>query len=70
MKKIARMIVKIIKSIGLFFDKHLINSLTKLILRIMDLGKNFVKSFDRISSKKSTLLIVSLILAFLTFIFI
>ena len=70
MKKIGRMLIKIIKSIGLFFDKYLINPLTKLILRIMEFVKSFVKSFDRISSKKSTLLIVSLVLAFLTFIFI
>ena len=63
MKKIVRMIASIIKGIGLFFDKHLINPLTRLILRIMEIGKSFVKSFDRVSSKKSTLLVVSLILA-------
>ena len=45
MKKIGRMLIKIIKSIGLFFDKYLINPLTKLILRIMEFVKNFVKSF-------------------------
>ena len=70
MKKIVRMLASIIKGIGLFFDKHLINPLTRLILRIMEIGKSFVKSFDRVSSKKSTLLIFSLLLAFLTFVFI
>ena len=70
MKKIGRIIVRLFRHIGLFFDKWLITPITKLILRLMDLGKKFVKSFDKISSKKSSLIIISLVLAFLVFILI
>ncbi len=68
MKKIGRLIARIFRHIGLFFDKWLITPITKLILKIMGLGKVLLKSFDKVSGKKSTLLIVSLIVAFLTFI--
>lgn len=64
MKKIGKALIKFFRSIGLFFDKWLITPLTKLILRIMKGSKELVKSFDKISGKKSTLLIVSLLLAF------
>ena len=68
MKKIGRAIARLFKHIGLFFDKWLITPITKLILRIMGFGKGLVKSFDRVSGKKSTLLIVSLVLAFGVFV--
>ena len=68
MKKIGRALVKFFRHLGLFFDKWLITPITKLILKIMDFGKGLVKSFDKISGKKSTLLVVSLILSFLTFV--
>ena len=68
MKKIGKMIMKLFRHIGLFFDKWLITPITKLILKIMNLGKSLVKSFDKISGKKSTLLVVSLILAFGVFV--
>lgn len=68
MKKIGRLIVRIFRLIGLFFDKWLITPITKLILKIMNLGNSLVKSFDGISGKKSTLLIVSLLLAFGVFV--
>ena len=70
MKKIGRIFVKIFRHIGLFFDKWLITPITKLIIKEMGLGKTLVKAFDKASGKKSTLLIVSLLLAFLTFIWI
>lgn len=64
MKKIGRLIGRLFRHIGLFFDKWLITPITKLILRIMNVGKGLVKAFDKVSGKKSTLLIVSLLLAF------
>ena len=70
MKKIGRGSGRIFRRIGLFFDKFLITPITKLILKVSDLAKNSMKNLDRLSSKKSTLLIVSLLLAFLVFIFI
>lgn len=70
MKKIGRGSGRFFRRIGLFFDKFLITPITKLILKLTDIAKNSMKNLDRVSSKKSTLLIVSLILAFLVFIFI
>lgn len=70
MKKIGKMIGRIFRHIGLFFDKWLITPITKIILKVMNFFKENVKSFDRIAGKKSTLLIVSLLLAFGTFIII
>ena len=68
MKKIGRFILKIFRHIGLFFDKWLITPITKFILKIMEVGKGLVKSFDKVAGKKSTLLVVSLLLAFGVFI--
>ena len=68
MKRIGRLIGRVFRLIGLFFDKWLITPITKLILKIIGVSKNLVKSFDKVSGKKSTLLIVSLILAFCVFI--
>ncbi len=68
MKKISKMFGKLFAHIGSFFDKWLITPITKLILKLMDLFKNWAKGLDRLSNKKSALLIVSLILAFITFI--
>ena len=68
MKKIGRLIGRLFRHIGLFFDKWLITPITKLILRIMNVGKGLVKAFDKVSGKKSTLLVVSLLLAFGVFI--
>ena len=64
MKKIGKTLVRIFKNILLFFDKWLITPLTKLILKIMKLINGLTKNFDKVSGKKSTLLIVSLLLAF------
>ncbi len=70
MKKKSRGIGRIFRHIGLFFDKWLITPITKIVLRFMDFFKDGAKSLDRLASKKSTLLIVSLLLAFLTFVII
>ncbi|MCI8460694.1 MAG: hypothetical protein HFE81_04785 [Bacilli bacterium] len=68
--KIGKLIGRIFRPIGLFFDKWLITPITKIILKVMSFFKGSAKSFDRIAGKKSTLLIVSLLLAFGTFIII
>ena len=70
MKKIGKVILRIFRHIGLFFDKRLITPLTKLILWLMNSFKDFARNFDKLSAKKSTLLVVSLLLAFGTFILI
>ena len=70
MKKIGRIIARLFRLIGLFFDKWLITPITKLILKIIGLGKSLAKSFDKMSGKKSVLLVVSLILAFGIFVLI
>ena len=63
MKKIIRAIVK-------FFDKWLITPITKLFLKIGDLFKGNGKAFDKFLNKKSTLIVISLFLAFGTFLII
>ena len=70
MKKIGKMYLRIFRHVGLFFDKRLITPLTKIILWLMNSFKDFARNFDKVSSKKSTLLVVSLLLAFGTFILI
>ena len=61
---------KIIRGIGSFFDKWLITPITKLILKITSIFKNNSKSLERTFNKKSTLIVISLILAFGVFILI
>lgn len=68
MKKMFKGIGRIIRHIGTFFDKWVITPITKLVLLITDFFKNNSKNFDRILGKKSTLLIISLALAFAVFI--
>ncbi len=70
MKKIIKGIGKFFHHIGSFFDKWLISPITKFILRITDLFKDNNKGIDRFLSKKSTLIVISLILAFGVFILI
>ena len=70
MKKLSRTLIRIIRIIALFFDKWLITPLTKFILKLMGAFKGLAKGFDKIASKKSTLLVVSLLLAFAVFIMI
>ena len=64
MKKTGNFVIRMFKAIGLFFDKWLITPLTKLIIRLIKIIKDLTQRFDKVSGKKSTLLIVSLILAF------
>lgn len=70
MKKIIKSISKMFHHVGSFFDKWLITPITKLILKITDLFKDNSKNLDRFMSKKSTLIVISLILAFAVFILI
>ncbi len=64
MKKIVKIIGKFFQHIGSFFDKWMITPITKFILRITDFFKDNSKGIDKFIGKKSTLIIVSLILAF------
>lgn len=68
MKRIGKIVMGVFKRMGLFFDRLLITPLTRIILKLMEITKSLIKSFDKVSGKKSTLLMFSLILAFLTFI--
>ena len=70
MKKIGRVIIEIFRHIGLFFDKWLITPITRAVLKFMEWGRGFVKTFDKLSLKNSTLLVLSLLLAFAVFIMI
>ena len=68
MKRISRSIKIFFRHIVSFFDKWLITPITKLMLKIVTFFKDNTKSLDRIASKKSTLIIISLILAFGVFV--
>ena len=68
MRKIGKFLLRIFHRIGLFFDKILITPITRIILKVMEIFKDFAKNLDRLSGRKSTLLIVSLFLAFFVFI--
>lgn len=70
MKKISNIFVKIFKGIWSILDKFLVTPITRLILKFMDLSKGWAKSIDRLSGRKSTLLVVSLLLAFAVFVII
>ena len=70
MKKIFSKVGRIFHHIESFFDKWIITPITKLILRITDFFRGNVKSIDRLAGKKSTLIIISLILAFGVFVII
>lgn len=70
MKKIFKKIGRIFHHIGTFFDKILITPITKLILKITGFFKDNAKSIDRLMGRKSTLLVISLLLAFGVFVII
>lgn len=70
MKKLIRAIGKLFQRIGSFFDKWLITPITKLMLRISNIFKDNGKSIDKFIGKKSTLIVISLILAFGVFVII
>lgn len=58
---------KIFKKIILFFDKWLITPITKLILFISDFIKNNGIEIEKFINKKQTLIVLSLIFAFIVF---
>ena len=68
MKKISRVFINLFKHIASFFDRILITPITRLILRVISLFRGNAKAIDKFASKKSTLLVVSLLLAFATFV--
>lgn len=68
MKRTSKSIKIFFRHIVSFFDKWLITPITKLMLKIVTFFKDNTKSLDRIASKKSTLIIISLILAFGVFV--
>lgn len=70
MKRISKSIKKFLYHIVSFFDKWLITPITKIMLKIAGFVKDNTKGLDRIAGKKSTLIIVSLILAFGVFVII
>ncbi len=70
MKRISKSIKSFFRHVGSFFDKWLITPITKLMLKIASIFKENAKNIDRIAGKKSTLIVVSLILAFGVFILI
>lgn len=70
MKKILIRLGSFFRRIGNFFDKILVTPITRLILKVTELFKENAKNIDRLAGKKSTLLIVSLVLAFGVFVLI
>lgn len=70
MKKILSSIGRLFRGIASFFDKIFVTPITRLILKISDFFKSNSKNIDRLASRKSTLIIISLILAFGVFILI
>ena len=67
MKKLIKSICRFIGKIILFIDKILITPLMKLFLKITDFFKNNTKSFEKYLTTKKSLLIISLLIAFLAF---
>ena len=67
MKKIIRGIGKFFHHIGAFFDKWLINPITKRVLKITDFSKKNSKGIEKLLGKKQTLIVVSLILSLAVF---
>jgi YbbR domain-containing protein len=67
MKKIIKIFVNIFHGIYSIFDKWIITPITKFILVIINLGKNNNKGLEKLLNKKSTLIVISLLLAFTTF---
>ena len=68
MKKIIKFFISIFKHIASFIDRFIVIPITRLIIKINDFLKNHAKTLDKFASKKSTLLIVSLILAFIVYV--
>ncbi len=67
MKKLIKKICRFIGKIILFFDKILITPIMKLILKITDFFKNTGSDFEKFVTSKKSLLVISLLIAFLAF---
>lgn len=67
MKKISSGIIKFFKSIFSFFDRWLITPITKGILKLTDALKSNGKGIEKFINNKQTLIVLSLIFAFLIF---
>jgi hypothetical protein len=61
---------KIIRKIVLFFDKWLITPITKLLLLIGNTIKNNGREIEKFINRKQTLIVLSLIFAFLLFLWV
>ena len=68
MKRISKSIKSFFRHVGSFFDKWLITPITKVMLKVASFFKDNTKGLDRIAGKKSTLIVISLILAFGVFV--
>lgn len=67
MKKIIKKICKFIGKIILFLDKLIITPIMKLIIRITDFFKTNGQNLERALTTKSSLLVISLLIAFIAF---
>ena len=67
MKKIIKKICKFIGKIILFIDRILITPIMKIFIKITDFFETNGKNFERFLTAKSSLLIISLLIAFLAF---
>ena len=67
MKKLIKAICRFIGKILLFFDKILITPLMKLFMKITDFFKNNTKGLEKFLTTKKSLLVISLLIAFLAF---
>ena len=67
MKKLIKAICRFIGKIILFFDKILITPLMKLFMKITDFFKNNTKGLEKYLTSKKSLLVISLLIAFLAF---
>ena len=61
MKKKNNIFVRIIKKLASIFDKVVINTLTKILIKFQGIINSIGKYFDRMSSNKSFLLVVALV---------
>ncbi|MEG2564553.1 MAG: CdaR family protein [Bacilli bacterium] len=67
MKKISSSIFSFLKRILLFFDKWLITPITKGILKISEAIQGNSKGLERFINNKQTLIVLSLVFAFIVF---
>ena len=67
MKKLIKAICRFIGKIILFFDKILITPLMKLFMKVTDFFKNNTKGLEKYLTSRKSLLVISLLIAFLAF---